>query len=86
MGIQPGAEQAEIKIAYRKRALEVHPDVSSALDANERFAEISNAYGERILQVAGMPRPAWLWTGCFARIAGTVAGQGLAASMTLAAS
>eukprot|EP00891_Asterochloris_glomerata_P000287 jgi/Astpho2/287/fgenesh1_pg.00010_%23_49_t len=44
LGIHPGAEQAEVKSAYRRRALEVHPDVSSASDANERFAEISNAY------------------------------------------
>ena len=48
LAIQPGAEQAEIKSAYRKRALQVHPDVSSAPDANEQFAEISNAYGESI--------------------------------------
>lgn len=51
LGIQPGAEQAEVKSAYRRRALEVHPDVSSASDANERFAEISNAYGEKTLQI-----------------------------------
>ena len=40
------ASQTGIKAAYRKRALELHPDVSDAPDATERFAELSAAYGE----------------------------------------
>jgi len=40
------ASPADIKAAYRAKALKVHPDVSDATDATERFAELSNAYGE----------------------------------------
>ncbi len=40
------ASAAEIKAAYRAKALKVHPDVSSAPDATEKFAELSHAYGE----------------------------------------
>ena len=40
------ASQTGIKAAYRKKALQLHPDVSNAPDATERFAELSSAYGE----------------------------------------
>lgn len=39
------ASQAEIKSAYRKAALKLHPDVSDAADATEVFAQLSSAYG-----------------------------------------
>ena len=39
------ASQTGIKAAYRKKALQLHPDVSDAPDATERFAELSAAYG-----------------------------------------
>jgi hypothetical protein len=46
LGVAEDATQVEIKSAYRAAALQVHPDVSDAPDANEKFAELSSAYGE----------------------------------------
>ncbi|EIE23899.1 DnaJ-domain-containing protein [Coccomyxa subellipsoidea C-169] len=42
--VAESASAAEIKAAYRAKALKVHPDVSSAPDATEKFAELSHAY------------------------------------------
>ena len=39
------AAPADIKAAFRKKALALHPDVNSAPDAAERFTEVSQAYG-----------------------------------------
>ena len=40
------APPAGLKSAYRSKALRIHPDVSDAPDAAQRFAELSEAYGE----------------------------------------
>ena len=45
LGVGETAGAAEIKAAYRKQALRLHPDVSDAPDATQQFAELSNAYG-----------------------------------------
>ena len=45
LGVARDATAAEIKGAFRRRALKLHPDVNSASDANLRFQEISGAYG-----------------------------------------
>lgn len=42
LGINPGASQEEIKKAYRKRALETHPDKNNGKD--EEFKKVSEAY------------------------------------------
>lgn len=42
--IDRGASTEQIKEAYRRLALEHHPDVSTAKDAGETFALISKAY------------------------------------------
>lgn len=44
LGVPKGANKDEIKAAYRKLALQFHPDRNKAPEATERFKEISEAY------------------------------------------
>jgi curved DNA-binding protein CbpA len=44
LGIKPSATPIEIKHAYRLLARKYHPDVSDAVDAEERFKQINQAY------------------------------------------
>ena len=44
LGIGRSATEAEIKRAFRRLARELHPDVSEAPDADERFKEVVEAY------------------------------------------
>jgi molecular chaperone DnaJ len=44
LGISRGADEQEIKKAFRGLARELHPDVSEAPDAEERFKEVVEAY------------------------------------------
>ncbi|HCM82259.1 MAG: Chaperone protein DnaJ [Candidatus Gottesmanbacteria bacterium GW2011_GWB1_44_11c] len=44
LGISKSASDMEIKRAYRKLALEWHPDRNKAANANEKFKEINEAY------------------------------------------
>jgi len=44
LGVARTAAASDIKSAFRKLALQLHPDVNSAPDASERFQEISGAY------------------------------------------
>ena len=44
LGVDRSAPEAEIKRAFRRLAREVHPDVSDAPDADERFKEVVEAY------------------------------------------
>src|SRR6187200_189675 len=44
LGVARGAEEGEIKRAFRGLARELHPDVSEAPDAQERFREAVEAY------------------------------------------
>ncbi len=44
LGVARGADEGEIKKAFRRLAREVHPDVSEAPDAEERFREVVEAY------------------------------------------
>src|SRR5919199_1424285 len=44
LGIQKNASKEEVKNAYRKLALQYHPDRNKAAGAEERFKEISEAY------------------------------------------
>src|SRR5919201_5871250 len=44
LGVARGADDGEIKRAFRRLARDVHPDVSEAPDAQERFREVVEAY------------------------------------------
>ena len=44
LGVSPNADKRAIKKAYRKLALEFHPDKNKSLDAHEKFIEINEAY------------------------------------------
>ena len=44
LGVSKSASAAEVKAAYRKLALEWHPDRNKAANANEKFKEINEAY------------------------------------------
>ncbi len=44
LGLRRDADDAEIKKAFRGLARQVHPDVSDAPDADERFKEVVEAY------------------------------------------
>jgi molecular chaperone DnaJ len=44
LGVSRDADAGEIKRAFRRLARELHPDVSSAPDAQERFREVVEAY------------------------------------------
>jgi molecular chaperone DnaJ len=44
LGVERAASETEIKKAFRSLARELHPDVSAAPDAQERFREVVEAY------------------------------------------
>lgn len=44
LGVDRGADQEEIKQAYRRLAMTYHPDRNPAPDATDRFREIAEAY------------------------------------------
>jgi len=44
LGVPRDADEGEIKRAFRQLARELHPDVSEAPDADERFREVVEAY------------------------------------------
>ena len=44
LGVQRGASKEQIKDAYRKLAMQFHPDRNKSPEAEEKFKEISEAY------------------------------------------
>ena len=64
LGVEPGASRAEIRSAYRRRALAVHPDVAGS-DSTADMAALNDARdqllartgGRRAADPAGADRP-----------------------------
>src|SRR6266480_4126215 len=44
LGLERAASDGDIKKAFRRLARELHPDVSEAPDAEERFRQVAEAY------------------------------------------
>ncbi|WDZ95207.1 J domain-containing protein [Herbaspirillum sp. WKF16] len=45
LGLQPNADAVEIKAAFRRKAMELHPDRNDAPNATEQFQLLNEAYG-----------------------------------------
>lgn len=54
LGVSKSAGQKEIRAAYRKLALELHPDKNSAADAAQKFAAVAEAWEVRLYTVASV--------------------------------
>ncbi len=52
LGVTPNATLDQIKKAYRKKAMVLHPDINKAEDANEQFILLNEAY-EYLLKTQG---------------------------------
>lgn len=55
LGVPADADEEMIRKAFRSRARKLHPDVSDAPDAEERFRDVAEAY--QALSRAGRTRP-----------------------------
>ena len=44
LGVPKDASQADIRKAFQKKAMKLHPDVNKAPDAEQQFKEVSEAY------------------------------------------
>jgi len=45
LGLQPNADAAEIKAAFRRKAMELHPDRNDTANATAQFQLLNEAYG-----------------------------------------
>jgi molecular chaperone DnaJ len=57
LGIEPGASRVEIRRAYRRRALEVHPDVAGE-DTTAAMAALNDARDRALARAPGRRAPA----------------------------
>ena len=56
LGLAPGATRAEIRRAYRRRALEVHPDVAGR-DTTAEMAQLNGARDDLLARTPGRRAP-----------------------------
>lgn len=76
LGLNKSASEDDIKRAYRKLARKYHPDVNTAVSAEEKFKEVSEAYevlkdpekrkkyddyGQNWEQTGPRAKPEWQW-------------------------
>ena len=44
LGVPIDTDKYQVKLAYRKKAKEYHPDINQSPDATKKFQEINEAY------------------------------------------
>lgn len=59
LGITPTTDIESVKKAFRKRALELHPDKNKSPDATNQFIRLKNTF-ERIMQSKNIPPIQWV--------------------------
>lgn len=57
LGVNPNASKREVKTAYRRLALQFHPDVCKGDECDTRFMEVNRAYESLMMSCAQSPTP-----------------------------
>lgn len=68
LGVSKDADEEEIRKAYRRLALQFHPDRNKNKDAEERFKQISEAYAVLTGKEKPVKQPAETWEQYVARV------------------
>ena len=59
LGVEPTATDAEIRLAYRRRARQIHPDVCSDPDAPQQFQKLVAAFKMLRTEQSRSRSPQW---------------------------